>query len=640
MTRLPVATADQGTSVSLSGTDAETRYTSLDVQHLHMGGDKSVLYSERTGRTHIVGAQDALLVLACQEPRTLRDHASAYVAKTTVRSAASEARNAVVPRAEAAVTTIEAKLRSFVAAGLLEAERTFVEGLVALGQGENIAPVGAITAIGIPTRGRTGPLHRALTSYLANDVHFGRQSTFIVMDDGESDAAQRENHTMLLDVAAHFDRPLSYASRTQREAYAARVASCSGVPESVVRFAFLGDSRCSFSLGAVRNCLLADTIGERTVHVDDDTICAVHTLPNVDVGVHLTSEHDPNEYWFWDTLEAAIDHSPRSNRDFLGVHEAVLGRSPLSILGEAVRADLPVSLGASVNADLATMLSHPTARVDLSMAGVIGQLGGPGWHQWRLRTKGSSFGRLIGDEKAYPTRLYSRELTRCPSRLTLTNSAYCIGCNLGLNNTHGLPPFMPVQPMEDIVFGAMKRALLPQSVSAFVPYSIVHDPRSFRPDQSTHVPMAYYANRVLRDLVFHFQHAWPKPQGRPLHHFGAFLIETGHLPPRTFGSFIREIVGAVVVQDIANAQLALMERKSAPEFWKASLRSYVSEAQTLAVTANPAAPSDFSGGETERQTVFQDIVVRFGELLLAWPAMMDAAVALREAGARMSTMLG
>ena len=314
---LPVG--QTATHTNING--AEPRYFSLDLQNAYVGGDRTIVHSDRSDIAREMSVSDALLLLSCREPRTLLDHARRCAAKLEPGAfTAPPSREApaygTTPRSDAAIKAAAIRLGEFARGGLLETESAFVASIRCEPATKHFAAEDArITSICIPTRNRPEPLRRALTSYLESDVQFGRDSSFVVFDDSDSAQLQRENHDILLDLSSRYGRRVYYASRSDRERYVRRLAQYSSVPEHLVRFALIGDARCTTSFGATRNSANADTAGELILQTDDDTICHVAKSPTVARGLQVTSE-DPQAFWFWAELEEALQFSPRANIDF------------------------------------------------------------------------------------------------------------------------------------------------------------------------------------------------------------------------------------------------------------------------------------------------------------------------------------
>ena len=64
---------------------------------------------------------------------------------------------------------------------------------------------------------------------------------------------------------------------------------------------------------------------------------------------------------------------------------------------------------------------------------------------------------------------------RVVTRPTITDSGYCMALNLGLDNRHLLPPFLPVQRNQDGVFAAVL-TLCGSGCTGFLPWMVLRAP--------------------------------------------------------------------------------------------------------------------------------------------------------------------
>lgn len=562
---------------------------------------------------------DLQLLLECREARSLSEHAAHLRRRPPYASPYQ----------------VEARLRSFAEEGLLDAEADCVAALgSACRQLTAIDATVRITSICIPTRNRPRMLARAMRCFVENDVRYDRQSVFVIVDDSDTDECRNQNRTVL---GGSHARQARYADRSTRVAYVRRLARYAGVPESLVHFALVGDGRCVTSYGASRNALMVDTIGESCLHIDDDMVCVVSEPEGATPGLGFSSG-DATEIWVWKDHQEAVESMRVLDVDFLACHEEMLGKPALACVRAALERQEPIVLVGSVTRQLLPNAANPHSRVDLSFGGIVGELGGPGWHHGRLMLTGASFDRLISDGRGASEQLYSRNITKCVLRSTLTDGCYCFTGNMGVSNEGQLPPFVPVQMMEDTAFGLLKSSMSPRSMSALIPYAIVHDPSEHRVPPRGPVPLAFPMNRTIGDLLARFQGVWPRDGGhKSFEAQGAFLQEVGGLRPGAFNSFVRQAVLSFLSGRRRQLEAVLNERPDAPAWWQSGMRDYIAEIQALAASGDPAAPSDLIGTPAERQRLFQDLLISYGLLLQNWGALMQAARALHQQGVRISS---
>jgi hypothetical protein len=221
--------------------------------------------SETTPPTEAGGLAPAAAALLgqCDSFRSLDDHAERIC------------RRAALPLQRAA--TVRRYLEELAATGLLTAEAAFVERVLAHGLSER--PLPPIGILGVPSRDRPDSLARSLRSYARNSRDHGRDVEFVVIDDSRRDTSREANRTALRALRRDFGVRASYAGAIERESYSRMLAQASGLPLDIVQFGLLGLDERLVSTGASRNALLLHAVGDRFIHVDDDTLCNAVSFP-------------------------------------------------------------------------------------------------------------------------------------------------------------------------------------------------------------------------------------------------------------------------------------------------------------------------------------------------------------------------
>jgi hypothetical protein len=578
------------------------------------------------GPAQLLGLAEARVLAALHAVATLDAHADACL-----RALPPSVLDALPDAAGAdARGRVGAVLRGFVARGVLTAEADVLDAMAADGD----APSPGITAVCIPTRDRLPTLLRALASFAENGAAHGRRTAFVVMDDSRDPRSARRHRAALRALAATWDRPVLHGSRPAREAFARKVARRAGVAEEVARFALLGDERYASSHGAARNALLLDTVGELSLWVDDDFVCRPGTAPGAEESLALSFRGDPHAYWFGAAEGEVHDLAADVETDFVAAHERLLGRTPGGCVARAREAGMPARI--DDRWAMGTLL-RPDARVANTFAGIVGDVGGPGRHHPRLTLRGASFHRLVADEDAYAARLHARHVLKSPLRWAVAPDSYCMAGNMGVDGRALPPPFMPVGIAEDIVHGVCRRMVNPAACSGYVPLVVPHlppDPRA----PGAPPPLTFISNRVVSTLMARATGQQPSAALRAAFAWaGAWLQALGTAAEGDFRAEMEALLREVLRIENERAEQELAGRADAPEAWRRSMRAAMDERRALAATDTLASPPDLPGTPADRQSLLQGMIRRYGELLAAWPALMDAAGELRREGRRIAS---
>ncbi len=180
--------------------------------------------------------------------------------------------------------------------------------------------------LAIPTGSRPRELARALQSYIANQQQFGRQLRYCVMadeDDLSRPALERE-------ARAH-NVAIYYAGPKEKASYARILCSEGDLPLETVAFGLLGssDSRATVRTGANRNAILLQTLGDRILSVDDDTVCRTGRASTECKSPHpsFVCGGDYYEYWCSRDIEASVSNVVPVLLDPFAEHEQFLSRT-------------------------------------------------------------------------------------------------------------------------------------------------------------------------------------------------------------------------------------------------------------------------------------------------------------------------
>ena len=454
-----------------------------------------------------------------------------------------------------------------------------------------------ITTICVVTRERLTSLVACLESYLANCRRHERSPELIVADDSSSAEAADLTRQALRGLANRFNARIRYAGRQEKKLFAYALAVESGLSPEIVSFALFGDERCTLSTGANRNSLLLDTAGTLLLAVDDDTICRIAPPPGREDTLSIFPGYDPSEFWFFPERERAIQALSFADVDVLACHELQLG----------------------------------SGGVAMTLNGLAGD-SGMASPRYYFTLAGASRDRLVASPEAYRSAMRSREIVRCVRRLTITPGPFCMTTFLGLDNRLPLPPFFPVQRNSDGIFGLMLQKCLGGSQVAFLPWVMLHAPepaRTFAPDEMWMDAATIRMADIVMDCI---------QSGGNAVDLGLHLRDLGSLGLADFEANIR---GAQQVRNFAFItilQTHLHANGASPGFWAEDLQRMMDLTSQASAAEDYMVPRDLRAGRDVNATrqLSQELIAKFGELLEAWPAMVDAAKRLRAKGRRVS----
>jgi hypothetical protein len=606
-----------------------------DLIRLPAGGGAEVVYALPERAAEVVGPARLRILLACAGFATLDQHAARIAALGAPLSTAQ----------------IRAELDALAASGLLSSASDLVRRLDAAGEAKAGAAPGddRIALLGIPTRDRVPELSAALSSYIENAQRHGRSPEYVVADDAPAPEGRAATRAALEALSVRYRVPILYAGVEEKERYAAALSAHAGVAPSIVAFAIGNPEGCPFTLGSNQNALLLHGAGLLAVHVDDDTRCRLAPAPGQLAGLSLTSSRDPEELWFPGAGAPDLPDRVVADRDYLGLHEALLGRRVGACAAEARREGLDLE-GAS--GAFFRRLEGTGGRVVCTLTGAAGDSGtGSMWHYLLLADP--SRARLLGTEAGYRHAFTGRRVVRVSPRAAISEGGFCMSMSLGLDTRGMFPPFIPAQRNSDGVFGVMLRATRRDAFSGFVPWVIEHAPAQQRASPFE----AFFASlgrADCNDLVcaligasrveaHRTDPAATDTSTKNLVALGEALERWGSLPLADFEEIVRmEAIRARSAHLVALDD-ALARHGRAPAFWARDVDRAAAAVRSALARPSVGYPADLveAFGEDHARPLFQRLLRRYGELCRTWPALYEAAKDLRtRRGVRLATALG
>ena len=480
----------------------------------------------------------------------------------------------------------------------------------------NTATIGSI---GIVTRDRTRDLVSCLESHLDHCRRHGRDPEFIVLDDSRNADAEDRTRLALRQLADRFTARIRYAGTSEKNAFADALARESSLSRHVVDFGIFGDRRCRLLTGANRNSLLLDTVGDLVFSADDDTRASAAVVPESTDSVTLSSEYEPREFWFFPDRRAALEAVASTDSDFLTGHEQFVGRTLAEVGGDAA-------------AD---------GTVTITLPGLVGD-SGMGSPHYLLTLSGASRDRLLASNAAYLSALRSREVLRTVRQPTIAASAFCMTTFFGFDNRRVLPPFFPVGRNSDGFFGVLVPRTIEGSRVAFVPSVLLHapqEPRAFAGDEAwTEPERLRIADIFIASILAHHPDARATDAGEKLRRLGSYLRELASLETEGFEAFVR---GAQQMRNLTFTVLLetrLAEHGARPLYWAEDVRKTIEFIRRAAAGKDYVVPRDLldAGDVDATRLLTRELVAKFGELLEAWPVLVEATRQLRARGCRVS----
>jgi len=491
----------------------------------------------------------------------------------------------------------------------------------------------SITTFAVPTCGRSEVLLRCVTSFLENFREHNRKLRVIIADDSVLASQQMANVACLKKLSTTYrEFTFSYAGVAEKRQYAEVLARHSGIDPNIVEFGlFNPENLANKACGPNRNALFLETVGECFLSADDDVICRPSASRGIRHTVRVTTAQDPTRVLLFPDQQTLLNEQPAATADLVGFHEGVLGRS----LGSIFRSEPKTSVTFDrLNDEFLTLLERRAVRTRVSWNGIYGDPGStyPTYYLWKDKL---TYRQLTASEDAYRKLSVSRQIFRSPTSLTFGAGGYCQSTVLAYDHRTALPPFMPLRGL-DIVFGKMLVRFCP-SVIAYLPWALMHFPPIEKNTTAKDLKLAgnsipYYAILVSL-LATHSASEFDCDEAASLIKLGTHLSDIGRLPAADFEELIRTQLWISVSRRIEALSQQIRKFQRAPNYWVDGLSAHI---QVLNKRLTPAGFRHALMGDGAdfplRIALAQRLTERFGRLLQAWPALIQAAVELKSLG--------
>jgi hypothetical protein len=297
----------------------------------------------------------------------------------------------------------------------------------------------------------------------------------------------------------------------------------------------------------------------------------------------------------------------------------------------------PVIFGQLAAGFLYSLEKRP-AKIRVSWTGIYGDSGArfQTYYLWKGEYVQA---QLTASPEAYRRLSTSREIFRAPKWLTVGTGGYCQTTAVAFDHRTILPPFLPVLRGEDIAFGKTLLACFPSSLTGYLPWAVLHAPLDFRSNSAEDIPLAGNNTsflKILEALIETFPVSeYVRDEAQSLRILGDHLCAIGRLSAAQFEEIVFTRLWQEITRRLDNFQRRIDSSVNAPPYWTKDIRTFMKALggklssdglrQSLLVLESEAAAQ-------QRLALAQRLIVRFGNLLKAWPVLIEAARDLKSRG--------
>jgi len=468
-----------------------------------------------------------------------------------------------------------------------------------------------VDCVGTLTCSRPSLLRRSLEAHVSARRAANRAHEIVVVDDARDPADASAAEAVVNDVGSSDELGVRYIDRRARVRFAEGLTSelrGERIPHEIVAFALLGRDGCGPTPGSSRNMLALHAAGDVVFASDDDVVTDLW-LPRgarIERAPRLVTSSDPRDLWSFADRAAAICHVASSPKNAVLAIEELLGAA--------------VDYGSAMG------------RVAVASFGRVGD-GGVDSPAQALSQHGASRTRLMASTASYRAACASREVFRAAPAPSITDAPIFDGIAAGYDLRGLLPPSVPCGRGIDEPFGVMLRRIDRSALFGHLPWAVLHDPPSRRQPVRADVRRARTTvGAVIAALVTQS----PSPAGAMpaarLASIGAALVDASGSTPGAFRERLIAAQRGAAATSVGRLERLLSIHRGEPAEWSADVRGHIEAVRSSIATGACAVPAELAHlGDIEAVARLRRLVRDYGELVTAWPAIVDAARRVRGA---------
>jgi len=472
--------------------------------------------------------------------------------------------------------------------------------------------------LAIPTRDRPETLDRALRAWSAGLVEEGSLPDIMVADDSVIDA--RSSRKVAESFSSAYPGTVLFLDRTMRVALAEALAP-TGDRAAAFALGVEGGPASLSRYGAARNFILLASAGRAVAMADDDMLPEFRLHPGAFGGLALSSEPDPTKLRPFEDI-GELEKWLVPSHDAIEVpHRLLLGRSSRELLLEAGMLDLG-------RADAATLDSAFGAadRIAALCFGTWGDSGIPAnRYLLGLRNLVDAGSPDIYEAGHYRTALEGRMVFRSPLCATLGGKVF-MGGHIALDSRSLLPPFSPSGRDEDGLWGFCLGILHQDCLVAYPAQAALHKPPDARVSKREDaLRWDHCLNETLRVVMGLLASRHENGEGAYAS-LGGRLRAVASGQRQEFRQVLAESSARSIAARIGILERALAEYGGEPATWAVDVESAIAALVVRLEAPKFWLPRELEAlDQAEAEAVLSGYLLRFGELLQAWPSMFVVA---------------
>ena len=477
-------------------------------------------------------------------------------------------------------------------------------------------------------------LNSALESIASAAANSENNLPIMLFDDSISEKTVKNNINALSDIKEkHSAETFYFGSYEKKELIKKLFKNCTEKiqDKNIFDFAHFGSKKYKHIAGpgGNRNAVLLRNAGKKIICFDDDTKHEFVSSINSSNCLEISSLKDPDRYLFPDKKRAE-KQIINSNLNSLNYIKEILGQSVNTIINNADEKEMDL-FTEDLNPDSCTSLAKGKSRIKAAMFGIYGG-------KWYENPFGVYYLNIperknpVKKKEEFDSLKKSPYSLLLPDHLILSKAPYFVASCMAIDAQDIVPPFPPCGRNEDGIWASVMLSLDKNSFIAQLPFAIYHETSNKKDftDKDFEDTTAGFGIMTLLIIDHIKKKLFSLYRKATYKTFGEYLILLSDFSDENFLSLCHDLWLEYTANSIERLEKLLVENRRKPKHWAFDTEKYIDLFQAQSSIPENAIPKELRNNYSilEALNKYKSFFRDYGELLINWPVIWDAALKL------------
>ncbi len=389
--------------------------------------------------------------------------------------------------------------------------------------------------------------------------------------------------------------------------------------KNALEFAFFGDRVFEFlkGPGTNRNAALTACAGRRFLSLDDDTDMRFFSRKGTEDNIEISTKKPDLEFAAFANWKNVDKVCVPFSEDSLALFDKMVAATSSEKIREFKQKDRHIYYDDAIKS-----CDVKNSPVKVVMAGICGG-------RWYSRPFGFYFAdgalrkSMFRKKRDYEHAKFSPIAVMHAPRFVLSPHPVLVSTAVGVDAREIVPPFIPHIRNQDTIWGMLMKYCYRESFTAHLPFAISHvnsEKVSFKEEDFTRVTAdaGLMTSLIMRDIGRRINKLSPD---KVLQRVGEIFISFSRLSHKEWMAYLRSLWLVHVGTSCNELERLLEKHRRRPAYWAKDVQNFMENIRGQALEPSAYLPREFLSVWNEREAGerYQNLLYRYGELLIAWP---------------------